>query len=206
MNSKKNIKICKLTRDMSDDYIDYFDNRAFSDGNIQKGCYCVWHHWTDEHEHKRSLMPKSERPYRKRDYAKELIQNGVLNGFVAVCDNQIVGFCNADTKENYFRLSRENHPNSWKGVKENEKILSIVCFTVEPDMRRKGIAKALLDSACEYAEENGYDYVEGYPPLGAFTINDCGGSVSMYENKGFEIIDIPNGLIARRRIRYLPRN
>ena len=98
-----NFKVCKLTKDMSDDYIDYFEHRAFYDGNIQKGCYCVWHHWTDKHEQERSLMPENERPYRKRDYAKELIENGILNGFVAVYDNQIVGFCNADTKDNYFR-------------------------------------------------------------------------------------------------------
>lgn len=196
-----NIKICKLTRDMADDYIDYFDNRAFSDDNIQKGCYCVWHHWTDKHEYERSLMPESERKYRKRDYAKELIQKGVLNGFAAFYENQIVGFCNADIKDNYFRLSRENHPDCWKGVHEKEKILSIVCFTVEPDMRRKGIAKALLDYACQYAEENGYSYVESYPPLGKFSISDCGGSVSMYENKGFEIIDIPGGLIARKKLK-----
>ena len=102
-----NFKVCKLTKDMSDDYIDYFEHRAFYDGNIQKGCYCVWHHWTDKHEQERSLMPENERPYCKRDYAKELIENGILNGFVAVYDNQIVGFCNADTKDNYFRLSRE---------------------------------------------------------------------------------------------------
>ena len=186
---------------MADDYIDYFDNRAFSDGNIQKGCYCVWHHWTDKHEYERSLMPENERPYCKRDYAKELIQNGVLNGFVAIYDNQIVGFCNADTKDNYFRLSRENHPNSWKRVNENDKILSIVCFTVEPDMRRKGIARALLDIVCEYAENNGYDYVEGYPTLGEFSISDCAGSVSMYANKGFEIIDISGGIVARKKIK-----
>ena len=130
-------------------------------------------------------MPENERPYCKRDYAKELIENGILNGFVAVYDNQIVGFCNADTKDNYFRLSRETAPYSWNGVDERNKILSIVCFTVEPDMRRIGIAKALLDCACQYAKKNGYD---------------CGGPVSMYVNKGFDIIDIPNGLIARKEI------
>lgn len=195
-----NFKVCKLTKDMADDYIDYFENRAFSDGNIQKGCYCVWHHWMDKHEQERSLMPENERPYRKRDYAKELVENGVLNGFVAVHDNQIVGFCNADTKDNYFRLSREMAPYSWNGVDERDKILSIVCFTVEPDMRRRGIAKALLDCACQYAKKNGYDYIEGYPSRGEFSINDCGGSESMYVNKGFDIIEVPNGLISRKKI------
>ena len=194
------IKVYRLTKDMADDYIDYFGNRAFSDGNIQQGCYCVWHHWTDRHEQERSLMPESERPYRKRDYAKELIENGTLNGFVAVHEGKIVGFCNADLKDNYFRLSRENAPNSWIGAAEGDKILSIVCFTVQPDMRRKGIAKAMLDCACKYAAENGYDYVEGYPAHGEFSVSDCGGSVEMYTSRGFDIIEIPNGVIARKKL------
>ncbi len=29
------IKVCKLTKNMAAGYIDYFENRAFSDGNIQ---------------------------------------------------------------------------------------------------------------------------------------------------------------------------
>ena len=74
----------RLMPDMAEDYIDYFDNRAFSDGNEQKGCYCVWHHWTEKCEYERSLLPESERGLRKRDYAKELIQSGRLNGFAAV--------------------------------------------------------------------------------------------------------------------------
>ena len=195
------IKVCKLAKNMAAGYIDYFENRAFSDGNIQKGCYCVWHHWTEKHEHERSLMPENEWPYRKRDYAIELIEKGVLNGFVAVCEDRIVGFCNADNKNTYFRLSRENAPNSWTGSREGDKILSIVCFTVEPDMRRKGIAKAMLEYACQYAKENGYDGIEGYPSKGKFSVSDCGGSVEMYTDQGFDIIEIPNGVVARKNFK-----
>lgn len=43
----KDIIIKKLTSELKDDYLEFFDFRAFSDGNIQKGCYCVWHHWTE---------------------------------------------------------------------------------------------------------------------------------------------------------------
>ena len=195
------IKVCRLSKDMADEYISYFDNEAFSDGNMQKGCYCVWHHWTEKNEYERSLMPENERANCKRDYAKHLIQNGILNGFVAFHENRIVGFCNADNKDNYFRLSREKNTGSRTGVNENDKILSIVCFIVTPNMRRKGIAKALLEHACQYAEENGYDFVEGYPPHEEFTIHDCGGSVSMFVDRGFEIIDVPNGIVARKRLR-----
>lgn len=194
------ITVRRLNRNMTEEYIDFFDKRAFSDGSAERGCYCVWHHWTEQHELKRSLMPEDERQNCKRNYAKELIQNGTLNGFVAFSNNQIVGFCNSDIKENYFRMSKENYPNSWQDLKENDKILSIVCFIVDPDMRREGIAKAMLNYACQYAEENGYDYVEGYPVKGEFTIHDCGGSASMYISQGFEIIEIPNGIIARKKI------
>lgn len=194
-----NIEVKKLDRTMAEAYLAFFDQRAFSDGSAEKGCYCVWHHWTDKHEQERSLMPESERPYRKRNYAKELIQNGTLNGFAAFYEGQIVGFCNADTKDHYFRLSRENQPDSWINVNENDKILAIVCFIVAPDMRRKGVAKALLECACQYAQENGYDYVEGYPLKGEFAVNHCGGSASMYMGQGFKIIDVPGGIIARKK-------
>ena len=112
-----------------------------------------------------------------------------------------VGFCNADNKNTYFRLSRENAPNSWTGSREGDKILSIVCFTVEPDMRRKGIAKAMLEHACQYAKENGYDGIEGYPSKGRFSASDCGGSVEMYTDQGFDIIEIPNGVVARKNFK-----
>lgn len=196
-----NIEVKRLNGNMAEEYLDFFDHRAFSDGSAEKGCYCVWHHWTDQHEKERSLMPEKERPYCKRNYAKELIQNGILNGFAAFYDGRIVGFCNADAKDHYFRLSRENHPNSWMGVNENDKILAIVCFIVDPDMRRKGVAKALLECACHYAEENGYDYVEGYPSKGEFVVNNCGGSASMYIDQGFEIMEVPDGIIARKKLK-----
>lgn len=183
----------RLTPDMAEDYIDYFDNRAFSDGNEQKGCYCVWHHWTEKCEYERSLLPESERGLRKRDYAKELIQSGRLNGFAAFYGGEMVGFCNADRKSNYFRLSGD-------GDMDNDRVLSVVCFTVAPDMRRKGIAKAMLACACRYAEENGYDCVEGYPKAGEFSVSDCGGSVSMYVGLGFEIAEVSGGVIARKKI------
>lgn len=195
------VSVHRLSPKMADEYIDFFDKRAFSDGSAEKGCYCVWHHWTEKHERERSLLPENERPFCKKNYAKELIKNGALNGFAAFCDDKIVGFCNADLKNNYFRLSKENQPNSWKGTNESDKILAVVCFIVAPDMRRKGIAKALLDCACQYVKENGFDYIEGYPPKENFSVKDCGGSVSMFESRGFEIIDIPGGVIARKNLK-----
>ncbi len=193
-------EIKKLTADMAEAYIRYFDERAFSDGSKEKGCYCVWHHWTEQKERERSERPIEERAYCKRNYALELIRSGKLNGFVAVSNEQIVGFCNADAKENYFRLSRENDPACWEGLNPEDKVLSIVCYIIAPDMRGRGIAEALLEYACQYAAENGFDYVEGYPAEGKFDVSNCGGPATMYIKNGFQIIRVANGIIARKKM------
>ena len=48
--------------------------------------------------------------------------------------------------------------------------------------------------------ENGYDSIEGYTSRGKFSISDCGGSVEMYTDQGFDIIEIPNGVVARKKL------
>ena len=194
------VNIQKLTPDMADHSVAYFDNRAFSDDNKQKGCYCVWHHWTEQKEEERSAMPEVERSFCKRNYAYELVKNGKLNGFVAVSDGEIVGFCNADLKENDFRHSRDNDPESWDGIELDSKVLTIVCYIVAPDMRGMGIADSLLEYACHYAEDNGFDYIEGYPSDGTFDVRNCGGTDSMYIKRGFQIIKTGDRIIARKRI------
>ncbi len=60
--------------------------------------------------------------------------------------------------------------------------------------------KAMLEYACQYAKENGYDIIEGYLSRGKFSISDCGGSVEMYTDQGFDIIEIPNGVVARKKL------
>lgn len=197
----QNIKILSLTPDMADLYIKFFDERAFSDGSEEKGCYCVWHHWTEQKEFERSALPESERPFCKRNYAYELIKNNKLNGFVAISDGEIVGFCNADTKDNYFRLNRKNDPESWDGIEQQSKVLCIVCYIVAPDMRGMGIANSLLEYACQYAIENGYEYIEGYPSEGTFDARNCGGTDSMYIKNEFQITKIGNRVIARKNLK-----
>ena len=200
MEENMDIKIQELHSNMALKYVDFFDNRAFSDGNINKGCYCVWHHWTEKHEYERSQLPIEERPFCKRNYAIERIKHGKLHGFVACCDNEIIGFCNADLKDNYFRFSKENNPDSWIGIKNNDKVLAIVCFTIAPNYRGKGIAKKMLNYACRFAKNNGYHYVESYPSEGEFNPNNCCGNRSMYESQGFTIVNINNGIIARKKL------
>lgn len=195
-------EIKRLSPEMVNDYIDLFNKRGFMDGDMNKGCYCVWHHWTDQHEHERSKLPENEQPFVKRDYAIKLIQEGTLNGFVAYLDDRLVGFCNADHKENYYRHSRNNRPDLWMGLADDDKVLAIVCYVVDVGMRGKGVATALLEGVCKYAAENGFDYIEAYPSLGGFHSTHCGGPFSMYEKQGFSLLDNQKSeVIARKGFR-----
>lgn len=197
-------EIKKLSIEMASDYIDLFEKRGFIDGDINKGCYCVWHYWTNQHENERSKLPKNEQAFVKRNFAIKLIQECKLKGFVAYLDDRMVGFCNADFKENYYRLSRKNNPDLWVGLDENDKVLSVVCYVVDVNMRGKGVATALLEGVCKYAVENEYDYIEAYPSLNEFSSTHCGGPFSMYAKKGFSLIDSHiTEKIARKKLKQL---
>ena len=186
---------------MWDDYIDFFETRAFTDGNINKGCYCVWNHWTEQREQARSLLPVNEQKRAKKEFAAELIRAGKLNGFAAYASGKMIGFCNADKKANYFRLHPDSMPEIWIAGEDGSKTLSIVCFTVAPEMRGKGVASALLRAACEYAEENGFEQIESYPSKGAFSQDHCCGNVSMYQKLGFEVRSAGDGIVVRKMLR-----
>ena len=42
------IAIRKLTSESLNDWLDYFDNLAFTDNDDWCGCYCMCYHWNSE--------------------------------------------------------------------------------------------------------------------------------------------------------------
>jgi len=176
-----NIEIKKLSPELAADYLEFFGNPQSSDDPLFAGCYCVWHHWTDELEHERSQLPEAERKLFKRNFAAHLIETGQLNGLLAYADGRVVGWCNADAKGNYAR--------QWTISAGDEKTFAIVCYVVHPAARRKGIATALLKAACTEAKEKGYSCIEAYPDARQY---------SMYTRQGFELTQNSTIAIARK--------
>ena len=64
------------------------------------------------------------------------------------------------------------------------KVKSIFCFTVAPEMKRKGIAARLLQRVCLDAALDGFDLVEAYPNKEPGEL-DFEGHAKMYGNNGF---------------------
>lgn len=182
------MEIKKLTPKVLDDYLEFFDNIAFSDGSEWSGCYCVWYHWKDELDEEWTKLDDNSKSDYNRNLAIKMINEGVLNGYLAYQDGKPIGWCNTNDRNQYDRLSINKRPDVWEDVKLNEKVKSIVCFTVAPNMRKKGISKALLNRVCKDATKEGYIYVEGYPGISRTDERSYHGPITIFEKAGFSVV------------------
>jgi GNAT superfamily N-acetyltransferase len=87
-------------------------------------------------------------------------------------------------------------------------VWSIVCFDVRPGFRRRGIAKALLAGAIDYARAHGAIGLEAYPTDPGGTRRDATfsytGFTSMFEAAGFRRV-VETASHADRLPRWLMR-
>lgn len=177
------IEIQKLSVELVNDWLGYFDH----DCGDWPGCYCMCYHWNSGYSARYDWNTEVFRKWdgssevHNRHRAVDLIKQGIMQGYLAYYDGVVIGWCNANDRSMYnstlFQLPKAGN---------NEKVKSVVCFSVAPAFRNKGIATALLKKLCLDAATDGYDYVEAYP----FTYgehNNYHGSTSLYLRNGFDI-------------------
>ena len=178
-----NIDIKKLSPELLNDFLYYFDNVAFANHKDWSGCYCVYPYVC---EFAGEELPKGINS-KYRDCAVDLIKSGKLQGYLAYYEKEVVGWCNANDKTNYVNIAVNINPS----VDIDKKIKSIVCFTVAPNMQRKGIATKLLKKVYSDALEENYDIAEAYPYNGDLDFEYAGfhhtGTAAMYEKHGFSV-------------------
>lgn len=153
-----NIEIKKLSPQMAEDYVRFFDVTPHDDNVYAHKCYCVC--WCSaDHRRDADLCDVEKR----RSLAKQYVKNGIIQGYAAYLGDRMVGWCNANVRAecvnccSWLRFMQE------VDVATDERVKSIFCFLVAPDMRGKGIAKMLLERVCEDARNEGFNYIEAYP-------------------------------------------
>jgi len=156
-----NIEIRKLTPDLAEDYARFFDTTPhWENGTDADKCYCV--SWRNDDTYAGSddhWYPTREE---RRERAIQFVKDNRLQGYLAYHGERIVGWCNAtaDCQKgvNYLRLY-------WPiaEYQADNKIKSIFCFVIAPDMKRKGVATQLLKRVCLDAADEGCGFVEAYP-------------------------------------------
>lgn len=165
-----------LSPELLDDYLYFFDNAVFAENPEWSKCYCFSYHfvgtndeWTRE---------------RNRASVIDYISENRMTGYLAFADSKPVGWCNANNRLNYERLVK------YYDLIDNteDKVCSIVCFLINPDYRRKGIAQKMLEQICfDYSERN-FDYIEAYPGKGKLSCEaQYKGPLEMYNKMDFKI-------------------
>ncbi len=178
------IIIKKLTPELVEDYLHFFDTTPHDDGVDEHKCYCVCWCSTD-HRVETDFSSAAKR----RELARLYVVKGIIQGYLAYQDNKVIGWCNANTK------SECQNCISWlrfmQSVERDDPILkvkSIFCYVIAPEMRRKGIATKLLERVCIDAQMDGFDIVESYPKKEFVNVaRDFMGPSSMYKKMGFTI-------------------
>lgn len=178
------IEIRKLTPDLAEAYVHFFDVTPHDVNIDEQKCYCVtWRSDDSFSGNGDHWFPTREE---RRQHALEFVKSGSIKGYLAYHDGQIVGWCNANAECQYcIDYLRSFWPI--EKYPENIKVKSIFCFVIAPEMQRKGIATQLVERVCKDAADEDFDYVEAYVNE-KFTTpgDDFRGPLEMYLKCGFE--------------------
>ena len=178
----KSITIKRLTAELHDDYLDFFDHRAFTDDNPNGPCYCTSPN-QDEAEIQQMVgeFKISGVKNTVRKYAVEMLDKNRIQGYLAYDGKLSVGWCNAADMESYAGFVPEFARKNACG-----KTISIVCFEIAPEYRGRGIASAFIDRVCHDAKAKGYAAVEGYARVSEERNDfDYQGPLRLYQKAGF---------------------
>ena len=190
------IDIKRLTPELLEDYLNFFDITPHSTNKAEHRCYCVC--WSSKDCEGTDFSSAEKR----REIAKEYVSNGFIQGYLAYADNMVIGWCNANTKADCYEcVSWKMFMQTIKKDEPNVKVKSVLCFAVAPDMRGKGVATMLLKRVCEDAKADGYDFIEAYPNSSfTNTEDDFMGTVGMYEKAGFvPCYEVGNKTVMRKK-------
>ena len=191
------IIIKPLTAESTADYLDFFDNRAFTDNNPNGPCYCTS---PNQDEDSIQQMVGEFKIYGVKDtlrkYAVELLNHNKIHGYLAYDGNLSVGWCNAADIESYAGFVPDFARKNTCG-----KTVSIVCFEIAPEYRGRGIASAFIDRVCNDAKSKGFAAVEGYAKISDKRDDfDYHGPVRLYQKAGFAEVLRENGQVVMRKV------
>jgi GNAT superfamily N-acetyltransferase len=158
---------------LRDDYLTFFDHDAFADNARWASCYCFFNHAPHARERWQGRTAEQN-----RSAVADLIDRGLMRGYLAYAGAKPIGWCNANLHSAYTTPDEERL--------DREHVGFIVCFVVAKPYRGMGVARRLLDAACA-----GF-LNEGIPIVEAYARNDTQdaaanhhGPMSMYRSAGF---------------------
>ena len=194
------IEIRKLTPDLAEEYVNFFDTTAHDVNIDEHKCYCVT--WRSDE----SYIGNGDHWYptrkERRERALQFVKDGYLQGYLAYCGDKIMGWCNATANcQGCLDYLRSFWPI--EAYCADRKVKSVFCFMIAPEMQRKGVATKLLERICKDATDDGFDFVEAYADVNETRVFDTPhnfmGHFAMYEKCGFNKYAEQEGKIVMRK-------
>jgi GNAT superfamily N-acetyltransferase len=91
--------------------------------------------------------------------------SGATSGLVAYLHGEPVGWCAVEPRTAYEGLVRNNRV-PWEGRTEDktdDSVWAVTCVFTRAGFRKRGISRALVRAAVDFARERGARAIEGYP-------------------------------------------
>jgi len=172
--ARSDVKVFPLTPARWDDLVE-----LFGPNGACAGCWCMWWRLTQTQFNRDAGAAN-------RKALKEIVDEGRVPGLLAYLDGKPVGWCSVAPREEYGRVVRSRTLRSV----DDQPVWSIVCFYIDRAHRKRGVAKALIESAVNYASKRGAKIVEGYPldPDAASVTSSSAyvGTLPMFREAGFD--------------------
>ncbi len=166
----------KLSVESLPQFLKFFDGDAFSDNPKWSSCYCQCFY--ENHDEVKWSECTAER---NRAMACNRTRAEEMQGYIALKGGESVGWCGAAPRNLLHALDDEPTPNE-------ETVGAIVCFLIAPGYRGEGIARFLLEAACEGLREQGMTIAEANPrPQAKTPADNHFGPLSLYLGSGFVV-------------------
>ncbi|MFG5410393.1 GNAT family N-acetyltransferase [Piscinibacter sakaiensis] len=171
------VSIQRLSPSLEQDFLRFFEGTAFSDNPRWSSCYCQCFY--EDH----TVIKWSDRTATEnRALACERIRRRSMEGYLAYIDGIPVGWCNAAPRRLLHALDSEPTADA-------ERVGTILCFLVDPSLRGRGIARQLLDAACDGLRSQGLAIAEANPRTSPRSAAENHfGPLQMYLAAGFTIV------------------
>lgn len=183
------ITIRPLAPGMAGEFFRYFEESAFPFGDPRTNCYCLESHLTDE--------ARYMEVFDRRMAAKELIDSGLMTGYLLYAGDRPVGWCNAGDKGNYLPVCE--NPAFFTTEISPGQVKILYCLDIAEDWQGKGLATMAMSRFLADAQDEGYRYAEGYPFTRRDYVYQYRGPVRLYEKFGFSLFGERPGFYIYRK-------
>ena len=194
-----NITIKPLTPELTLAYLDFFDNRAFSETDTNGPCYCTSPMQTSDEIDQMVSEFAGDVKGTIRRHAAKMLDEGKIHGYLAFYGDTAIGWCNARDMREYINNRYQFVPDF---ARKNAigKTMSVVCFSIAPEYRNKGVSTALLERVIADAREEAFDAIEGYVHIRKGRDDfDFKGPARLYEKLGFIPVAEHEGVVVMRK-------